>query len=461
MATLTERLSGSPAQFLRLFARRALHHQLTRNLSWQMAGTLVSSALALGSSIGVARLLGREHFGEYGMVIGTVQTFAAFAAAGLGLTNTRYIALLRKSDPETASEIIGMSVLISCGAGALLGGALHFAAPWLAAHTLGAPELSPLLSVGAIAIAASSVNAAQLGVLAGCEAFRTLAAVNVVRSAITAPAILAGAWTSGLPGVVWGFAIAMVITCVVAEYAATIERRRAGLRLQFRIATERLRILWTFSTPALVAGVVVAPAIWLASSLLVNTPGGYLEMGVFSAAFQWRTVMLFVPSNLGQVLLPMFAASGAHAEPKAQQTMLWNVVRANAVYTALTAAIIAAMGHFIMRAYGPGFSGGGPVLSLIAVSTCLLCIQLPIGHFLIAAGEMWLCAAMNTTWGILLVLGTWLLVAKGALGAIGLALAYLLAYTVHLAWHYGVAAKIISRRCLPARTADVPALVMK
>ena len=114
-----------------------------------------------------------------------------------------------------------------------------------------------------------------------------------------------------------------------------------------------------------------------------------------------------------------------------------------------------------MRAYGPGFAGGGPVLSLIAVSTCLLCIQLPIGHFLIAVGEMWLCAAMNTTWGVLLVLGTWLFVAKGGLGAIGLSLAYLLAYTVHLAWHYGVAANIIRRRYFRAIATDEPALAVK
>ena len=121
--------SSSWAMSLRLYVDRVIRHQLARNLSWQMAGTLISSAFALGSSIGVARLLGREHFGEYGIVIGTVQTFAAFAAAGLGLTNTRYIARLRKSDAETASEIIGMSALVSCCAGVLLGGALHFACP--------------------------------------------------------------------------------------------------------------------------------------------------------------------------------------------------------------------------------------------------------------------------------------------------------------------------------------------
>jgi O-antigen/teichoic acid export membrane protein len=443
---------------LRSLAGRVSQHQVTRNLSWQMIGALVSSAFALGSSIGVARILGREHFGEYGIVIGTIQTFAAFAAAGLGLTNTRYIAQLRKSDTETASQIIGMSMLVSCSAGILLGCALHFAAPWLATHTLGAPYLAPLLSAGAVAIVASSVNSAQIGVLAGCEAFRTLALVNVVRSAVTAAAILLGAWAAGLPGVVWAYVITTVISCIVTEYAATIERRRAGLRLGFRISAERLRILWTYSTPALIAGLVVTPAMWLAASLLVNTRGGYLEMGVFSAAFQWRTVMLFVPTNLGQVLLPIFAASSAHPNMRGQEALLWKVVRANAVYTAFTAAVIVAMSHFIMQAYGPGFARGGPVLSLIAVSTCLLCVQLPIGHVLIALGEMWLGAAMNITWGILLVAGTWLFVEKKGLGAIGLALAYVLAYTAYLAWHYGVATNVIRRRYSPIKAQPEPVL---
>jgi hypothetical protein len=39
--------------------------------------------------------------------------------------------------------------------------------------------------------------------------------------------------------------------------------------------------------------------------MVVNQPGGYAEMGVFSAARQWRTAIGFIPGVLAQFALPL------------------------------------------------------------------------------------------------------------------------------------------------------------
>ena len=75
-------------------------YRLARGGFWLLCGTVVSKALWLLASILVARMLGKETFGEFGIIRSTVEMFGVFAGFGLGLTATKYIAEFRRTDPE-------------------------------------------------------------------------------------------------------------------------------------------------------------------------------------------------------------------------------------------------------------------------------------------------------------------------------------------------------------------------
>ncbi|MDT9702507.1 hypothetical protein, partial [Streptomyces sp. P17] len=55
---------------------------------------------------------------------------------------------------------------------------------------------------------------------------------------------------------------------------------------------KEFQVLWKFSLPAILAGVMIAPVIWLCNYLLVNQPNGYYEMASFDIANQWRNTVL-------------------------------------------------------------------------------------------------------------------------------------------------------------------------
>ena len=67
---------------------------------WSLLGTVVSRGLSLASSVFVARWLGKESFGEFGVLQTTVGMFAVFAGFGMGLTATKHVAELRQATPH-------------------------------------------------------------------------------------------------------------------------------------------------------------------------------------------------------------------------------------------------------------------------------------------------------------------------------------------------------------------------
>jgi O-antigen/teichoic acid export membrane protein len=174
-------LSACP-EFLRGYWDRIesspLGLRLAKGAFWSLAGALISRGLALLASIIVARILGKEGFGELGIIQSTVGMFGVFAGFGLGMTATKYVAEFRTKNPERAGRVIALSNIVAIVSGGVMSLILVFLAPWLARSTLAAPHLTLFLQIAAGLLFLSALNGAQIGTLAGFEAFRTIAKVN-------------------------------------------------------------------------------------------------------------------------------------------------------------------------------------------------------------------------------------------------------------------------------------------
>ena len=128
--------------------------------------------------------------------------FGVFAGMGLGLTATKYVAELRVTNPHRAGRIIALSTAVALGTATTAAVALFAAAPWLAASTLNAPNLSAELRIATGVLFLNALNGTQTGVLAGLEAFRTIARVNLIRGVLTFPLAVAGVLLWNLRGAV-------------------------------------------------------------------------------------------------------------------------------------------------------------------------------------------------------------------------------------------------------------------
>ena len=184
---------------------------------------------------------------------------------------------------------------------------LFIFAPLLAEHTINAPHLTGVLRIGALMLFINALTGAQTGALAGLEAFRAIAYVNIFVGLISFPILVGGAYFGGLTGVVWALTINFGVNWLLNHLALRNESRQHKVPLTFRNCSRERSVLWAFSLPAVLSGLLVEPARWACNAMLVNQPEGYSNMGIFTAAITFQWLLLFVGNMLNAPLLSMIS----------------------------------------------------------------------------------------------------------------------------------------------------------
>ncbi|MBI5549657.1 MAG: oligosaccharide flippase family protein [Deltaproteobacteria bacterium] len=414
-------------------AQRGASPSLTRRAAsgafWSVSGSVLSRLLTLAAAIFVARHLGAAAFGEYNLVLTTAGVLQALAGFGLGATAAKYLSGKYRLEPAAAGRVIGLSSVIAAGVGALATGLLALSGPWIARVVLNAPQLGGALRLGSLLLLFGSIQGAQVGVLTGLERFRLLALVSVVAAVVTAPLLVLGASQGGTLGGVVGLVVSAAVTIALFGVAVRVATRASGIRPRYRGALAEWRILFSYSLPATLSNLLLAPVTWAASAILVNQWDGLRELGLFSAANQWRNAIVFVATAIGAALLPLFSHLHDSGRSRAFLEAFWASFILIGVMCMAAAGLLAALAPVLMRSYGAEFASATTVLIVLVIAGAIAAPLSVVGNAMGGAGKMWLGFALNLAWAGALLATAY---ALRSWGALGLSLAYLLAYLVHL-----------------------------
>lgn len=412
-----------------------LGYRLARGTFWSLSGMLVSRSLMLVAAVVVARLLGKTGYGEFGMIQSTVNMFGVFAGFGLGLTATKHVAEYRQNDPVRAGRIIGLSSLFTLFTGGLLALGLLIFAPCVAQYALNAPHLSGVLRIGSLILFVSALNGAQTGALSGFEAFKTVARVNLLVGFASLPMLLLGAWLGGLAGAVWALAINLLFSWALNHLALRKESRRHGVPFTLRDCVQEWPILWKFSLPVLLCGLVYIPLVWLCNAILVNQPGGYAELGVYNASSQWQVLLMFIPAMLLQTSLPVMSEANTGNEGGVGFQKTLDLMQVAIVSITMPLGVLLMfLSEDIMKVYGAGFVGGSTVLIGVISSALIAAIGAATGPALQAKGRTWLAFFINLTYGVMLL--AFVLVCAKTWGASAIAFGSAASYLVTTIWAF-------------------------
>lgn len=402
--------------------RRYIHAVL-----WSVVAAVASRSITLCTTIACARFLGKAGFGQFGIVQNTANMVAVLAALGLGITATRYIADLRERDPERAGRIVGMAWLMGVVSGLILTAVSIVSAPWMARELLHAGNLAGPLRIASALVFLNSLLAFQNGALAGFEAFKRLATINIISGLISVPLIVIGVWKFGLYGAVTGTALAQGVNWLLNERLLVKECRRAGIRISTKGALREMEVFWSFSLPALLGSLSTAPVFWFCSVLIVRSRNGFDQMALYSGADRWRLAILFIPTALFQSALPMLSnmhKSNPEGYDRVAKANLW----VNMAVVVLPILGIAALSPQIMSTYGKGFRSGWPVLAVICIGTLPEALNTIFGYPLIAKGRMWARFWYDILLTLVLLgMAMWMIPSHGAFGY---AIAYIVAFSV-------------------------------
>lgn len=399
--------------------------RLATGAFWSGLGSAVSRASVLVLNIATARLLLNEDFGKFGAIQSTIGVFASFAGLGLGLGATKFIAEFRDTEKHTAGKIVGLTYTLAIFGGTLCGALLFFSSQFLATQTLGDPSLTPLLQFSSFLLLLGTVAGGQIGVLSGLEAFRPITRLTTIANVISLPIAALLTYFRGLQGAVE--ALVFLQLCLVAAgfSIARKELRSRKISVCFGTCADELVRFAKFSLPAYFSGLLISPALFICTSIMVRQADGFSQLAMFNAAYQWRSLILFIPNVVVGSALPIM--SNLYAAGRREEFS--RLIRAKLIFstglTVVSAAMVAWAGPVIFRAYGSGFAPSAGLLWVLGAACVIDAVTNIVAYMLIGTGRVIQHFLLFLAWPSSLIASYAFLVPE--MGAIGAARSHLIA----------------------------------
>lgn len=397
--------------------------------SWTFLGTFVGRAGVAASMLVVAARLGGAGFGALTISTSSALTAASIAQLGLPMAVTKLVAESHGTRPSTARALIHAAVVLTLASGAV--GTLAFLLlRHLIAGSIGQRgDIESMLLLSAPLILVTPIAELMSSILMAREQFREGAVYRVVRGSLNSVVVLVLVFLIPQPS-------AVVFATLAAEGAAclfgwkmlrscryTCQTNEAPRRGQ---VVESVRALLRVSLPAFLASAFLVITLWLGQLLLARQPSGLAQVGIFSVAYRWYTLALFIPVTVGSALLPVLGRLRATRRQSEARELFVQ-------YTALTLVLSLAAGLItlvvsgrVMRLQGPGFVTGGPVLAILTLAVVPAALNSVLSQMAVAEDRIALWVVSNLALAGILIGTACVLVPHYS--AVGLAWAYASSY---------------------------------
>lgn len=339
--------------------RKLKINQLVKDSVYSLIGSFVGRGLGLAAGIVIARLLGKDVFGEYGIIKTTILTVGAFSTYGLGYTATKYVAELKRSNESRIPAFLKVANIITILFSGVIAIMLFIFSKYVAIELMGQSSLEKPLKILSLIVVFNAVSTTQLGVMSGFGCFNIIAKINSWMGVITFLLSSILTYYFLLVGALLSLFIIQLISCIVSFIFINNEMRSIGYREQ---ADKKLFLeVIYFSTPIALQEASYSFSGWVASLLMVKM-SGYGELGMYTAAAQWYAIVLFIPGILRNVALSHLSKKNSNY--REHSGVLKQIIVINVLSTLALVCIIAPFSILIEGFYGESFGGLGMLIIL-------------------------------------------------------------------------------------------------
>ncbi|WP_209391135.1 oligosaccharide flippase family protein [Chryseobacterium sp. RR2-3-20] len=422
------------------FLSSELNKKILNHSFWILIGNVISKFALLVATIFVTKYLGKKEYGQFGIIKSTILMFAMFAGLELGMTATKYISQYKSTDKLKVERIVGLSTLFSIIISIAVTVLIFFFAKEIAIQ-IKAENLVQEIKISSFILFFSSLNGIQNGILSGIEKFKEQSINGAIAGVFSCVFLVLTSKYYNLDMVIIAFGFNYVIIFLLNLYTLRFFYKDFKIKIFDKKNLKEFQVLWKFSLPAILAGVMIAPVIWLCNYLLVNQPNGYSEMASFDIANQWRNTVLFIPSALAQIALPMLASQVGNK--KEYRIILNKNIKMNLYIGISFSLIFIILSPIITLVYGKDYKDTQIPLIIMFLTTALITVNNVVGQGIASQGKMWIGFYVNLAWAIILISCTYILVQRYQFGAIGLSFSYLVSYIFHTVVQYFILKKFL------------------
>lgn len=351
-----------------------------KDSSWALIGSVLGKGLSLLAGIAVARYLGKDVYGEYGIIKNTLFQIAVFSTLGLGYTGTRFVAKSIADNTNNTRQIIRSIYVISYITSGLLA-FLTFLFSNQIATLIKLPDTSLAIKCTALIIVANAVNSAQIGILSGFKAFKKIAVNNTWGGLVTFISSIGFTYYWGLNGALVALLISMVFNAIINN--VSIKHHTKEMVVIPDRNPRLYKELIGFSIPVALQESLYSLVGWSISFLIIEY-SNHGELGLYTAAMQWANIILFIPGVLKNVILSYFSSSKNTVSLRDRMIMI------NVFATFIPFVFVAIFSSWIASFYGPTFTG----LPILLMTSCFASIFSSVAgvviYEFISKGNTWL-----------------------------------------------------------------------
>jgi O-antigen/teichoic acid export membrane protein len=345
----------------------------------------------------VARILGKEAFGEFGLVRSTATTFVAFSSFGMGITATKYIAELLHTDKARAGRIIGLTYVFTFFTSLVVAVAFYLISPWLCETQLCKPELTNVMRLGAILLFLTTFMGTQIAVMSGFQDFRGLAFATLIGGITMLPVYVTGTYYWGICGAVIGSIFAVGLNIFINSGFIYRNVKKFHIRYKILDTYKERSILWNFNLPIVLSNSIYGFTILASQLLLTYCPNGLSELGTYYVAMNLYTVICFLPQQLLPVIFPIFSELNGEGNIK----RFWRIVGKSwlLIFSISLFAIIPFLifPKIFMGLFGNEFIGDWKVLFAVCMYVLTTSGTVIVNQIFICRGRNW----FQLIWGII------------------------------------------------------------
>ncbi len=401
--------------------------KLMTGAAWNALAQVMYRGLVILAMLIAARLLGLEPFGQLSLLYNTAMTFHVVASLGLIMTGTKLVAEFAKTDKVKTGRIMALCHYIALISGGLVALLMLLTAPWIADTVLNEPSLVTGVRLIALLLFFQVLADSTLGINLGFLAFRGIFVANALTGICALFFLVAGVYGWGIVGGLLGLSAAEAVRFGMLYRLAHRSADENGIPRTWRFPSEELSVLWHVSLPAMATLLLWLPVTWIGTLMLVREPGGFGEMGLFGAANQWFSLLMFVPGVITQTILPILSEQVSAGGRTEARHLALRSAAIMLVLVALIALPLMVGSPLIASAYGPDFADGALVFILMFAVAITAAPQGILSNYLAAENRFWLRFRLNVLWAICYLIAAYSLVSHGA---VGLTSAMIIAYAV-------------------------------
>jgi len=397
---------------------------------WSLLAGITYNGTMLIVGIILSHILGKYYYGQYGMIRSTINMFIVFSSFALGTTATKYVAEYRLTNKLKTERIINLSIITAIILAVIVFCICLFSAKYIAENTLNTKELTNSMYIGSFMILFLTLSGVINGIIIGFEKFFLIFKQNLISAIFLLIFSALCGYLFKVNGALLGLLVYLFMSLMIGIFYLKQIFKEYGFKFYLTNLKQEIPILWKFSLPSSLGGIVYTPVLWIANTILVNSQAGYSAMAGLDIIKQWYAAALFIPAITSRVILPMLSNLSNNESRKYNKVLgysfLVNVGSATAV-----AMVLYFISDIILSFYGDAFLEFRTAFCLMMIVAIVFVANGIVGQIILSKNYAWWGFIFNLIWATIFIVCNIIFVQKNNMGVIGVVYSYLISYFVH------------------------------